>query len=465
VVVPNGGSATCTITNNDVASPALSLTKSANPTVYRAVGQVIVYTYTVKNTGNVTLSGPFNITDDKLGTFQCGTAMSLAPGASITCTKSYIIQASDVTANVETLPTGLSAKGAYGTWLQGSKSTMNITLSGLSPTSGIPNGIYAGWCIQDHIFGNLIQVAQVATLYSSIGSGLPADVRSLPWNKINYVLNHKIRGAGKTDLQFFQDVQTAIWRLLGEPNPDFGVSPQAQQMVNAANANPTYVPGNGDIVAVIVYSDGMGTANPNSVQESIIEVTVRWITNKATATAKLGANTVTSNQAQATIKQVIQVIPTAKIAPTATTCQQFASGQAGDLTDLFYNVKLNKIYSVAPGMSYYSKITAPASSFTIQVQQSNSLNWRPIGTSQISLWNASCVKTAVTGTYSNGTVTFNASGLTAGATYYISINYDPASLVGIAVQRPYPIDTYTYTTYINGAPIVPSSDSVKVKPK
>ena len=82
----------------------------------------------------------------------------------------------------------------------------------------------------------------------------------LPWNKINYVLNHKIRGAGKTDLAFFKDVQTAIWLLLGETNPDFGVSAEAQQMVANANAHPTFVPGPRDSVAVIIYSDGMGTA-------------------------------------------------------------------------------------------------------------------------------------------------------------------------------------------------------------
>ena len=37
---------------------ALSLTKNAAPTTYDAVGQVITYTYVLKNTGNVTLTGP-----------------------------------------------------------------------------------------------------------------------------------------------------------------------------------------------------------------------------------------------------------------------------------------------------------------------------------------------------------------------------------------------------------------------
>jgi uncharacterized repeat protein (TIGR01451 family) len=79
-----------------VQTPGLSLTKSANPNIYSAAGQVIVYNYEAKNTGNITLWGPFMITDDKLGNFQCGTATTLASGASITCTKSYTIQSGDL---------------------------------------------------------------------------------------------------------------------------------------------------------------------------------------------------------------------------------------------------------------------------------------------------------------------------------------------------------------------------------
>ena len=189
----------------------------------------------------------------------------------------------------------------YGPWLSGANSTVDVTLSNVALGSGIPNGIYAGWCIQDHILVALY--SQPITLYSSIGLSLPSDVSGLPWNEINYVLNHKIRGAGKTDLEFFQDVQTAIWLLLGEPNPDWGTSPESLQMVAEANAHPDFVPGIGNIVAVIVYSDGMGT-DPNSFQENIIEVKLNKITNHAIATATFDGRTITSNQVQVTIKFV-----------------------------------------------------------------------------------------------------------------------------------------------------------------
>jgi uncharacterized repeat protein (TIGR01451 family) len=78
-------------------SPAISLTKVANPTTYSAVGQTITYTYTIKNTGNVTLTGPFTVSDNKVATVSCA-AGPLAPGASLTCSGIYAITQADLNA-------------------------------------------------------------------------------------------------------------------------------------------------------------------------------------------------------------------------------------------------------------------------------------------------------------------------------------------------------------------------------
>jgi hypothetical protein len=266
---------------------------------------VITYSYVVKNTGNVTLSGPFNVSDDKLGSFQCGTATSLAPGASTTCTKSYTIQASDLNA------------------------TNNAS-----------------------------------------------------------------------------------------------------------------------------------------------------ITNHATATGKFGTNTVTSNQAQATVNQVAA---SAKLAPTQTTCSDFANGTAADLTDLFYGVRGNAINNIAPGvLFYYSKVTAPSSSFSIQVLQWNSQGFPALGVQQqsgnnpqIILYDASCVKSgkqgattvAVDPTTKMQTVSIAVSGATVGQVFYVSIKYDPGTLVGQPVTTPYPTVPYTFLTSINNNAILSSQDSLKVNPK
>ena len=80
-----------------IAVPAISLTKTANPTTYNAVGQTITYTYVIKNTGNVTLPGPFTVTDDKVTTVTCA-AGPLAPGATLNCTGTYAITQAELNA-------------------------------------------------------------------------------------------------------------------------------------------------------------------------------------------------------------------------------------------------------------------------------------------------------------------------------------------------------------------------------
>ena len=163
---------------------------------------------------------------------------------------------------------------------------------------GVPNGIYPCWCVQDHVPKDLHN--QPATLYSTIGGSLPGDVAGLPWAKINYVLNNKIRVPGETNLKFFEDVQTAIWKLLGgDPNPDFGVDANAQKMINQGNAHPSFIPDVDDVVAVIVWSNPL-----KHIQRSICEMKPpQYIVNKATASGKSGSQVVQSNQVSATVSQ------------------------------------------------------------------------------------------------------------------------------------------------------------------
>jgi len=71
--------------------------KSATPATYDHVGQVISYSYVLTNTGNVTLSGPFTVTDNK-ATVSCPDTASLVHGASITCAATYTITQADLDA-------------------------------------------------------------------------------------------------------------------------------------------------------------------------------------------------------------------------------------------------------------------------------------------------------------------------------------------------------------------------------
>ncbi len=65
VAISGAETNTCTITNTLIAVPALSIVKMATPSTYSTVGAVISYSYLVTNSGNVTLSGPFTVSDDK----------------------------------------------------------------------------------------------------------------------------------------------------------------------------------------------------------------------------------------------------------------------------------------------------------------------------------------------------------------------------------------------------------------
>ncbi|NPV55371.1 MAG: sortase, partial [Anaerolineae bacterium] len=95
VVIPPGGSATCTITNDDNV-PELTLEKTAAPTTYDAKDDVIDYSYKLTNSGTVTLYAPYSVTDDKVSVTCPDTPISLAPGESVTCSASYTITQADV---------------------------------------------------------------------------------------------------------------------------------------------------------------------------------------------------------------------------------------------------------------------------------------------------------------------------------------------------------------------------------
>ena len=82
--------------------PAFTLEKTADIETYTTVGDVVTYTYTLTNTGNVTLTSPYSVTDDK-ATVDCSLAASpLLPGESTTCTATYVITQADIDAGFVT---------------------------------------------------------------------------------------------------------------------------------------------------------------------------------------------------------------------------------------------------------------------------------------------------------------------------------------------------------------------------
>lgn len=87
-----------TLTIDAIQSPSLNLAKTASPTTAGTAGTVVTYTYKLTNTGNVTLSGPYTVTDDKIASDQITCpAGTIAPGSFIQCTGNYSITDTDIT--------------------------------------------------------------------------------------------------------------------------------------------------------------------------------------------------------------------------------------------------------------------------------------------------------------------------------------------------------------------------------
>ncbi|MDQ1697841.1 MAG: hypothetical protein QOJ03_3194, partial [Frankiaceae bacterium] len=88
---------TCTFSDT-AASPELTLDKQADVSTYAAVGDTISYTYDVTNSGNVPLTPPYAVSDDKV-TVTCPQLPDpLALNGSIQCTASHDVTQADLDA-------------------------------------------------------------------------------------------------------------------------------------------------------------------------------------------------------------------------------------------------------------------------------------------------------------------------------------------------------------------------------
>ncbi|MCI0552848.1 MAG: hypothetical protein L0287_18005, partial [Anaerolineae bacterium] len=180
----------------------------------------------------------------------------------------------------------------------------DITLSNVPAGYDVSNGTYPGWCIEGNNRRTNAPAGSSLTLLDSTDPNLPANLAAKPWDKINYLLNHK---QGTKD-----DVRVAIWGLTRTYNYNSGypVTYAALAMYNDANANGAgFVPGPGQIVAVIVYADGYARGG---YQDTIIEVIVPRIPTKTPTVTSTGTSTVTPTSTPTTT-------PTATPTTTPTT--------------------------------------------------------------------------------------------------------------------------------------------------
>ncbi|WP_340114992.1 DUF7507 domain-containing protein [Maribellus mangrovi] len=148
-----------TVTIGGVPLPAIKLVKTADATSYNKVGHTITYTFTAKNTGNVTLSNV--MLDDPLTGTSAENLGTIAPGDSAKFTADYNITQADIDAG----------------------SLTNIaTLSGTDPVSTVVSAM-------DTLTINAIQSPEIILEKAAIEQNFDAS-----GDVINYVLEVKNPG-------------------------------------------------------------------------------------------------------------------------------------------------------------------------------------------------------------------------------------------------------------------------------
>lgn len=107
---------------------SLTLAAGVTPNYTSNVGDVVLFTYSLTNTGNVTLTSPYSVTDNKISNVDCSGATSpLAPGASTSCEKTYAITTADVNAGSITAQSSATAKFGASTVTSNNSSATVIT--------------------------------------------------------------------------------------------------------------------------------------------------------------------------------------------------------------------------------------------------------------------------------------------------------------------------------------------------
>jgi uncharacterized repeat protein (TIGR01451 family) len=85
-------------TTPGIQTPLLTLDKTSDTTLITAVGQVITYSFVVRNTGNITLTG-VTLVDNKVdaGTLTCSPTQptTLAPGQTMNCSGTHAVTQSE----------------------------------------------------------------------------------------------------------------------------------------------------------------------------------------------------------------------------------------------------------------------------------------------------------------------------------------------------------------------------------
>ena len=131
---------TASVTVNANQRPAMRVVKSSLERNFASPGEIIHYTITVTNTGNVTLTG-VSISDPNAAVTCSNSTFALAPGAQTTCTAEHVVTADDIRAGRIRNVATASGTGPGNNRVTQPSNEVIVTLNNMAPQISCPNPI------------------------------------------------------------------------------------------------------------------------------------------------------------------------------------------------------------------------------------------------------------------------------------------------------------------------------------
>ncbi len=336
----NQAQATVTATQSKVLG--LTKTDNLNPAKYDHVGQVVTYTLTATNNGNVTLHNVSVSDAPALGSFSCVPTIpvaSLAPGASVVCTGTHSITQADLDAGsfadtASATSTEANAPDAHDTILAAQSKVLGLTKTdNLNPAKYDHVGQVVTYTLTATNNGNVtlhnVSVSDAPAL-GSFSCVATIPVASLaPGASVVCTGTHSITQAD-LDAGSFADTASATSTEANAPDAhDTILAAQSKTLSLVKTADPTTYSTVGAVISYSYHVTNTGNvtlAGPVTVTDDHATVTCpagglapgASMTCSATYTIKQAdidagsvtntatahANGVDSNQAQATVTAV-----------------------------------------------------------------------------------------------------------------------------------------------------------------
>ena len=123
--------------------PEIRIVKSSSETTFTTPGDIIHYSLTVTNSGNVTLTG-VTVSDPDAAVTCAGSPFTLTPGATVTCTAVHSVTAADVNARSISNVATVSGTDPGNAQITATSNEVTVSLNNLAPDITCPQPIVTG---------------------------------------------------------------------------------------------------------------------------------------------------------------------------------------------------------------------------------------------------------------------------------------------------------------------------------